>query len=63
MKGEKGEYTATKIIKKYGYEYHLVEVFQPLSLGTPQPSFMGFKNMALAKCIKINARTPKKKKL
>ena len=44
----------TKIIKKYGYEYHLVEVNRDGSYRLPQPCFMGFQNYALSKCVKID---------
>ena len=58
----KGEHITTKVIKKYGYEYHLAEVFRPEGLGTSQPCFMGFKNMALVSCNKIAGQPPKTKK-
>ena len=45
----------TKVIKMYGYEYHLVEVFRDVeSFRLPQPCFMGHQNYALSKCIKID---------
>jgi hypothetical protein len=58
----KGTHVTTKIIKKYGWEYHLTEVIRPEGLGTPQPCFMGFPNMALVSCNKIAAQPPKTKK-
>jgi len=39
------------IIKKYGYEYHLVE--SPLREGWREPAFMGLKGMALKAVKKI----------
>jgi hypothetical protein len=37
----------TKVIRKYGYEYFLVEVERPKDMNTEQPCFMGFPGMAL----------------
>ena len=48
------------IIKKYGYEYHLIEVDKRTD-GNPQPCFMGFPNMALVSCNKIGQEIKKKK--
>jgi hypothetical protein len=52
----------TKVIKKYGWEYHLVEVTRPEGWHVPQPCFMGFKNMALVSCNRV-IPTNKNKKL
>ena len=41
-----------RIVTKYGYEYHLREVFRD-DPKIPEPCFMGFPNMALIKCVKI----------
>ena len=51
MKGELK--TPTKIIRKYGYEYHLVVVHRNLSTKVPDPCFMGHEGMALSKVVKI----------
>ena len=45
---------STKIIRKYGYEYHLVVIERYLNTGNPQPCFMGYPNYALFKCVKID---------
>jgi len=52
---------ATTIIRKYGYEYHLVEVDRGFS-GIRNPCFMEHQNMALVKVVKINLGIPNKKK-
>jgi len=44
----------TKVIKMFGYEYHLVEIFRENSYHLPQPCFMGHQNYALSKCVKID---------
>ena len=41
------------IIKKYGYEYHLVPVDRNEIFGLPNPCFMGYENMALKRVVKI----------
>ena len=45
-----------KIIRMYGYEYHLVEVHRTPSLNVPDPCFMGYWNMALTKVVKIDKK-------
>jgi len=44
---------STRIVKKYGYEYHLVMVERYANTHVPQPCFMGYPNYALSKCVKI----------
>ena len=50
------------IIKKYGYEYILVEGTDRSASKIPQPNFMGFTNMALKACRKIGEDITKRKK-
>jgi hypothetical protein len=51
---EKGELTVpVTIIKKHGYEYHLVSVERPKMLGIEEPCFMGHKGYALKSICKI----------
>lgn len=50
------------IIRKYGYEYVLVEVDRRAIYDIPQPCFMGFPNMALQSCRKITDKEIIKKK-
>jgi len=50
------------IIRKYGYEYHLVEVFGRENSKIPGPCFMGMKGLALKSCNKIGEDPTKSKK-
>lgn len=53
---------STTIIRKYGYEYILVEGSDRSASEIRQPCFMGFPNMALKGCRKIGEETKKKKR-
>ena len=50
---KKGTMKPETIIKKYGYEYHLVETVRLPEV--PEPAFMGIKGMALKSVKKIKA--------
>lgn len=41
------------IVRKYGYEYHLVEVIDRDKTGVREPSFMGMRGFALRSVNKI----------
>jgi len=43
----------TTIIRKYGYEYHLVQMERGTQNNLPQPCFMGRLGFALKYCKKI----------
>ena len=50
------------IIKKYGYEYHLVRSQDRSNSKIPEPCFMGMQGFALKSCNKIGEDPTKSKK-
>jgi hypothetical protein len=47
------------ILRKYGYEYHLVEACRPDDKNVEQPCFMGLKGFALKSVNKIKKNDKK----
>lgn len=58
----KGKLIPVTIVRKHGYEYHLVEIARADRCEADKPCFMGLPGMALHSCKKINQELPLPKK-